>query len=150
MNTRAFTLVEFLIVLGILGILLGLGVLGLINLMHSSTVEHAGQTVAQQFALAKNAVRRHNKDVTVTIDTAAKTVTVTRDGTALSTATLGAVDVAVACRESNVTEPCPVGNAFVLHAPHGTLAQDIRVDVERGTHKRSSYILGPVMVVVRR
>ena len=91
-------------------------------------------------------MRRFNRDATVTVNTTARTITVSQNGTTLSTSNLNTVTVSVACRVGT----CPTNNTFTLRAPHGTLSEDIQVTVTRNTHSRSSYILGPVMVVVRR
>lgn len=138
------TLLELLVVLGILGVLFGLGGVSLVRLRDRSAVDQGAAEIAAQFSAAKSRARRDSRDVTVDISPSARTVRLLRGTTVLTTSSLPVGSLSITCRTT-----C-TGTAFTVKAPGGVLDQDIKVTLRSGSAVRQAYFLGPKAAPVMR
>lgn len=143
-RSPGFTLLEMLIVLGLLGIFLGIGGVSLLRLRDRSAVDQGAAEIAAQFSAAKSRARRDSQDVVVDISPSTRTVRLLRGTVVLASSTLAVSSLAVTCRSTCAS------TAFTVKAPGGVLDQDLKITLRAGNSVRKAYFLGPKAAPVMR
>lgn len=142
------TLLETLVVLAILGIIAGIGVITYQRWAQRTQADAAVADVQRVITAARARIRTHNRDVTLRVDSAARTITVTQapDHTATYAIDARTLD---ACQRTPTagTDTCTPTTTVTLRAPYGTLGTDLRVRVGTATVTRDAYLLGPTALL---
>ncbi|THF71651.1 prepilin-type N-terminal cleavage/methylation domain-containing protein [Deinococcus sp. Arct2-2] len=141
MRTQAFTLLEVLVGLAIIGIIAGIGIVSLIGSIRSSQADQAVTALVGVFAEAKNRVRNTNKNVKLAWNSTTKTITLSQSGAVVNTTKLSVDTMTSVCRSV-----C-VGNEIELLAPHGALPQDVKFSLAVVNRGRTAYLLGPTAML---
>lgn len=146
MRPIGFTLLELLVVIAIIGIFASIGTSSYVKSTRKTEADALAAQVGGMFTRAKARVRTSNKDVSVTVNTAAKSITVAQGGVTLSSITLNVSDMSLDCRVT-----CAGGTIGVI-APYAKLSTDVKISFTYAGNIRDAYIIGPtaLLKVVKR
>lgn len=145
--THGFTLLETLVVIAIIAILAGIGLISYLGYRAQANLDEGTATLEQAISRGVAEARRTSQPVTVTLDTTARTVQVTRGGTTtVLNATLPVDSWTMTCRLSL----CAAGSTtFTLITPGSSFPDDLSITLTSRSKTRSLRILGPAALVVR-
>lgn len=145
--TRGFTLLETLVVIAIVAILAGIGLISYLSYRAQANLDEGTAMLEQAISRGVAEARRTSQPVTVTLNTTARTVQVTRSGTTtVLNATLPVDTWTMTCRLS----ACAAGSTtFTLVTPGSSFPDDLAITLTSRSKTRSLRILGPTALVVR-
>lgn len=139
-RASGFTLVEMLVVLGIIGVLLAVGAVSLQGYRQRLLLQNDAMNAVSTVKYALDTVRKDNRGVTLQITGA--TLLVKRGTATLRTVALENTPT-VTCNGT-----CPTGNTFTFAAPYGRSTQDFALAFRRaGMPERKLWVRGPAALV---
>ena len=148
MDHGGVTLLELLMVLAIIGILAALGISSYLRWAQRAQVDAAVAEVQRIVTQAKARVRTTNQDITLRVDTAARTITLIQAAGYSAVFPVGASSLGL-CQRTVVggSETCTATTTVTLKAPFGTLATDLLFTVSLPSVSRDAYLLGPTALL---